>query len=45
MNFGLPEGWEYKKLCDAANIILGQSPSSDTYNEQRNGLPEYKQDI
>ena len=31
--------WEYKKLCDVALIIMGQSPSSDSYNEEGKGLP------
>jgi len=31
--------WEYKKLSDVSEIIMGQSPSSDSYNEEGNGLP------
>lgn len=34
--------WEYKKLSDVSDIIMGQSPSSDSYNEDGNGLPFYQ---
>ena len=34
--------WEYKKLCDVALIIMGQSPSSDSYNEEGKGLPFFQ---
>lgn len=36
---GVPEGWEKKKLSDIANIIMGQSPKSEFYNTDGNGLP------
>jgi type I restriction enzyme S subunit len=36
---GVPEGWEKKKLSDIANIIMGQSPKSEFYNSEKNGLP------
>ena len=38
----LPEGWEYVPLKDAVHIILGQSPSSTTYNKEGNGLPFFQ---
>ena len=34
----LPDGWEFLPLKEAAQVILGQSPSSDSYNEEGNGL-------
>ncbi len=33
----IPEGWEVKKLSQIANITMGQSPSSNSYNENREG--------
>ena len=36
---GLPEGWIKVKLVDCCNLIMGQSPKSEFYNEERNGLP------
>lgn len=33
----IPEGWEDKELSDVANITMGQSPSSDSYNEKEQG--------
>lgn len=36
---GLPEGWEKKKLVDFAKVTMGQSPKSEFYNNERNGLP------
>lgn len=34
----IPEDWEVKKLGDVANLIMGQSPSSESYNEDGAGL-------
>jgi type I restriction enzyme S subunit len=34
-----PEGWEVKKLGDVCNVIMGQSPKSEYYNTEGNGLP------
>ena len=34
--------WEYKKLSDVSDITMGQSPSSDSYNEDGKGLPFYQ---
>jgi type I restriction enzyme, S subunit len=38
----LPDGWKWTTLADASEIILGQSPSSDTYNTEGKGLPFYQ---
>jgi|SRR3989344_5287541 len=39
-DFGkIPEGWSIGKLSDLANITMGQSPSSDFYNESGDGSP------
>jgi len=35
----LPEGWEWKRLKDVAELIMGQSPPGDTYNEIDQGMP------
>ncbi len=36
---GFFDEWEDKKLCEVAYIIMGQSPSSDSYNEEQIGMP------
>ena len=36
---GLPEGWKKDRLDTIANIVMGQSPSSDNYNDAKIGLP------
>jgi type I restriction enzyme S subunit len=38
----LPHGWIRTQLSEVAEIILGQSPPSSTYNEDREGLPFYQ---
>lgn len=35
----IPAGWKVGKLSDLATIIMGQSPSSNFYNESGEGLP------
>jgi type I restriction enzyme S subunit len=35
----IPEGWEVKRLGDVCEIIMGQSPKSEFYNEGGDGLP------
>lgn len=35
----IPEEWEVVRLTSIANIIMGQSPPSKTYNEEGKGLP------
>lgn len=36
---GVPEGWEVKKLGEIVDSVMGQSPSSEFYNEDGRGLP------
>ena len=36
---GVPEGWEKKKLVEIAEIVMGQSPKSEYYNNEFKGLP------
>jgi len=38
----IPEDWEVKKLEEVANIIMGQSPKSDSYNEDKIGVPFFQ---
>jgi len=38
----LPENWETAMLSDVADVILGQSPPSSTYNTEENGLPFFQ---
>lgn len=35
----LPEGWIYTILADIADIVMGQSPASTYYNNDKIGLP------
>mgnify|MGYP001346008072 CR=1 FL=1 len=39
---GLPEGWREGTLSEICNIIMGQSPPGETYNESGNGVPFYQ---
>lgn len=36
---GVPNGWEETKLSQIADIIMGQSPKSEFYNNEKQGLP------
>ena len=36
---GVPVGWEKRRLVDLAEIVMGQSPSSEFYNDNGDGLP------
>ena len=36
---GVPEGWEKKTLIEFREIIMGQSPKSEYYNNEFKGLP------
>ncbi|PQJ81483.1 hypothetical protein BTO16_02345 [Polaribacter glomeratus] len=36
---GLPVGWEKVKLVECANLVMGQSPKSEFYNNEEKGLP------
>lgn len=36
---GVPEGWEIQTLSQIADVVMGQSPKSEFYNQDRQGLP------
>lgn len=36
---GIPKAWREGKLNDIANFVMGQSPKSEFYNDQGDGLP------
>lgn len=36
---GVPAGWERKSLSSIADVIMGQSPKSEFYNHNHEGLP------
>ena len=36
---GVPEGWEKKKLYEIAEVVMGSSPKSEFYNNDKQGLP------
>jgi type I restriction enzyme S subunit len=36
---GVPEGWEKKQLSEIADVVMGQSPKSEFYNTNGQGLP------
>jgi len=36
---GIPKGWEVKRLNEIADILMGQSPESEYYNDNGEGLP------
>lgn len=38
----LPEGWEWTTIEEVANVVMGQSPPSSTYNSEGIGLPFYQ---
>ncbi len=42
--YKLPAGWEWKKLGDkkVCELIMGQSPKSDTYNFEGKGIPFFQ---
>jgi type I restriction enzyme S subunit len=39
---GIPEGWEAGRVDDEFDLIMGQSPPGNTYNEAGVGLPFYQ---
>lgn len=41
-NFDLPNGWTIEKLSNFVDIIMGQSPPSETYNKRGEGLPFFQ---
>ncbi len=36
---GIPETWKIKRLFEIADIVMGQSPESEYYNDNGEGLP------
>ena len=38
----LPKQWEITKLPDFTNVVMGQSPLSETYNLDKDGLPFFQ---
>lgn len=38
----VPKGWEISTIGESYNVIMGQSPSGETYNEQGNGTLFYQ---
>ena len=36
---GIPEGWKRRTLVELAEVVMGQSPKSQFYNEAGEGLP------
>ncbi|MEK6982495.1 MAG: restriction endonuclease subunit S [Candidatus Micrarchaeota archaeon] len=38
----LPKGWGEKELGDVCEIVMGQSPPSNTYNENKVGIPFFQ---
>ncbi|KEI08619.1 hypothetical protein Z957_06950 [Clostridium sp. K25] len=39
MNKNLPYNWKMSKLIDTCEIIMGQSPKSQSYNDEGKGVP------
>jgi type I restriction enzyme S subunit len=39
---GKPEGWEVRPLVDCFDLLMGQSPPGDTYNDNGEGLPFFQ---
>ncbi|HLR91805.1 MAG TPA: restriction endonuclease subunit S [Atopostipes sp.] len=35
----IPEGWDVGTVSDIAEVVMGQSPKSSTYNEEQRGIP------
>lgn len=38
----IPKGWKITTLGEVADIIMGQSPSGESYNQKNDGLPFYQ---
>lgn len=38
----MKHNWEYKRLGEVCSIMMGQSPSSVSYNNESNGLPFFQ---
>ncbi|MDD2464351.1 MAG: restriction endonuclease subunit S [Desulfobulbus sp.] len=35
----VPEGWNFARFAEAAHVVMGQSPTGDTYNSDGQGTP------
>lgn len=42
MSETLPDGWTIAPLQEIATVNMGQSPKSETYNVNRDGLPFFQ---
>jgi len=40
--YKLPKGWRWVKLGEMCEIVMGQSPPSETYNQEGEGLPFFQ---
>ena len=40
--YEIPKNWKWVRLNDIGSIIMGQSPSSETYNDNKEGIPFYQ---
>jgi type I restriction enzyme S subunit len=40
--YQLPDGWEWVRLGEYVHLEMGQSPSSNSYNQEMNGLPFFQ---
>lgn len=38
----MKHGWEYKKLGEVCTLTMGQSPASESYNSESDGLPFFQ---
>lgn len=38
----IPVSWEVKKLEDISTVVMGQSPRSESYNEDKKGIPFFQ---
>ena len=38
----IPKGWKAGTVVEGFNLMMGQSPPGETYNEEGNGLPFYQ---
>lgn len=36
---GVPEGWRFLTLKEIANVVMGQSPKSEFFNQKHEGMP------
>lgn len=36
---GIPVSWQERKLSEIADVVMGQSPKSEYYNDEKRGMP------